>query len=119
MVWTKILPPSSHLGALDPAVVTAAGQASPLWPTYAQEIDRQSATELLAAKMGVPAPPTAAAAGPKAGGKAPAVTKRSKGPDVKVPKPDTSGVTDYIKSREGRSMLNTIARGVFGMLKRG
>ena len=27
---------------------------------------------------------------------------------------DATGVTDYLKSREGRSMLNSIARGVFG-----
>ena len=114
VVWTKMLPPSSLLGAVDPAEVDIAGQNSPLWPKYAQEVDRQSATELLAAKMGVPAPPAAAAA--KAEGKpaqAPLdkVAKRSK-------LPDTSPVTDYLKTREGRSMINTITRGVFGMLKK-
>jgi DNA helicase HerA-like ATPase len=110
VVWTKVLPPVSLLGAVDPAEVTAAGQASPLWPTYAQEIDRQSATELLAAKMGVPAPPAA--------------TPHDQPPKVSLPTssgqkaPRTSAVTGYLRSREGRSMLNTIARGVFGMLKK-
>ncbi|MET0825760.1 MAG: helicase HerA-like domain-containing protein [Acidimicrobiales bacterium] len=114
VVWTKMLPPSSFLGALDPATVKAAGEASPLWPTYAVEIDRESATELLAAKMGVPSPTATAPATtkPKKAGKA--VPKKTKGHDVA----DTSAVTDYLKSREGRSMLNTIARGVFSMLKK-
>jgi DNA helicase HerA-like ATPase len=121
VVWTKVLPPVSLLGAVDPAEVKAAGEASPLWPKYAAEIDRDSATELLAAKMGVPNP-TATAAGttattatpgkPKSAG--PKLAKASKGHKA----PDTSGVTDYLKSREGRSMLNTIARGVFSMLKK-
>jgi hypothetical protein len=106
------------LGALDPAVVTAAAEASPLWPTYAVEIDRESATELLAAKMGVAPPsPTRPAAPtgtdePKKAGRA--IEKKASGHDA----PDTSAVTDYLKSREGRSMLNTIARGVFSMLKK-
>ena len=27
-------------------------------------------------------------------------------------------VVDYLKSREGRSMVNTVLRGVFGLLKK-
>jgi DNA helicase HerA-like ATPase len=121
VVWTKVLPPVSRLGAVDPAEVKAAGEASPLWPKYAVEIDRDSATELLAQKMGVPAPTTATAATPageaaaKPAGRKPRVTKGSKGGHKA---PDTSPVTDYLKSREGRSMMNTIARGVFSMLKK-
>jgi hypothetical protein len=114
VVWTKVLPPSSLLGAVDPAEVDIAGQNSPLWPKYAQEVDRQSATELLAAKMGVPAPPAAAPAAPAGKPAQPHLDKVSKRSKL----PDTSPVTDYLKSREGRSMLNTITRGVFGMLKK-
>ena len=110
VVWTKMLPPASFLGALDPAEVKAAGEASTLWPTYAVEIDRESATELLAAKMGVAPPTTAVGAGPVSGTKpkraGKAVAKEASGHDA----PDTSAVTDYLKSREGRSLLNTIAR---------
>jgi hypothetical protein len=57
-------------------------------------------------------------------------------PGITVPKPDSppasaspskhskkkdddgNAVVDYLKSREGRSMINTVARGVFGMLKK-
>ncbi len=118
VVWTKMLPPSSFLGALDPAVVKAAGEASTLWPTYAVEIDRESATELLAAKMGVTDPTaTTPAEGPEGTTPNPKPTVKA-GTKKAKKKPDTSPVTDYLKSREGRSMLNTIARGVFSMLKK-
>jgi hypothetical protein len=115
-----VLPPSSLLGALDPAAVKAAGEASPLWATYAQEIDRESATELLAAKMGVPGPAATASATAAAGGAEPKPkpTVKTGSKKAGAKKPDTSPVTDYLKSREGRSMLNTIARGVFSMLKK-
>jgi len=119
VVWTKLLPPSSHLGAIDPAQVTTAAQASPLWATYGQELDRESATELLAARMGVEAPTaggtrSGAATAPTAKRKSKAVKKTTTGGGG----PDTSAVTDYLKSREGRTMLNTIARGVFSLLKK-
>jgi hypothetical protein len=130
VVWTKILPPVSLLGAVDPAEVKAAGEASPLYPTYAQEIDRESATELLAAKMGVPVPAASTTPTPPTG--PPSVTPKPAGEAPDVRKQTTGGkggkgggkaddggaVTDYLKSREGRSMLNTIARGVFGLLKK-
>ena len=120
VVWTKMLPPSSFLGALDPAMVKAAGETSPLWPTYAVEIDRESATELLAAKMGVPNPTaTTPATAPAGGAEAkPTMKTGTKKARAKAKQPDVSAVTDYLKSREGRSMLNTIARGVFSMLKK-
>jgi len=113
VVWTKVLPPASLLGAVPVDEVTAAGQASPLWPRYAQEIDRDSATELLAAKLGVPSPTSSGAAAAKPHEKVPKVAVGTKASRSR--KPDTSGVTDYLRSREGRSMLNTIARGVFGI----
>ncbi|HYF45193.1 MAG TPA: helicase HerA-like domain-containing protein, partial [Acidimicrobiales bacterium] len=112
VVWTKVLPPVSLLGAVPVEEVTAAGQASPLWPKYAQEVDRDSATELLAAKMGVPTP-TAPAATPHE--KAPTVAMGTKAGSRK---PDGGALTGYLRSREGRSMLNTITRGVFGLLKK-
>ena len=32
-------------------------------------------------------------------------------------KGDDNPITDYLKSREGRATVNTVARGVFGVLK--
>ncbi|MEZ5204869.1 MAG: helicase HerA-like domain-containing protein [Acidimicrobiales bacterium] len=57
VAWTKVRPPQSQIGAIDPAEVDATAKASDLWATYATEIDRESARELLAARMGVPTSP--------------------------------------------------------------
>ncbi|MCB1017250.1 MAG: DUF853 family protein [Acidimicrobiales bacterium] len=126
VVWTKLVAPSSLMAAIPAEEVAAAAQASPLWPRYAEEIDRESARELLAAKMAataaatpapsaggggvqVPAPPPRTAAPRKGSGGA--GRGRGRGDDGNV-------VTDYLRSREGRTMINTVVRGVFGMLKK-
>ena len=69
VAWTKVRPPQSQIGAIDPAEVDAMARASDLWATYATEIDRESARELLAARMGVPIAP----ASPASPGDAPVV----------------------------------------------
>ncbi|QXC62171.1 DUF853 domain-containing protein [Aquihabitans sp. G128] len=66
VAWTKVRPPQSQIGAVDPAEVLALAQASDRWATYATEIDRPSAREQLAAKMGVTLPAPAPAAPPSA-----------------------------------------------------
>lgn len=55
------------------------------------------------------APPPPPARAPERG--APRSGSRRKSDDGNV-------VTDYLRSREGRSMINTVVRGVFGMLKK-
>ena len=127
VVWTRLLPPVSDMRALDPAKVDTLAKSSSLWATYAQEIDRASARELLAAKM---APATTPAAPPPAAPTEPAPARDVDPPEENhKPKPESSGhksdddgaggaVVSYLKSREGRSMINTVARGVFGLLKK-
>ena len=144
VVWTKVLAPASLMAAVDAGVIDAAAKASPLWAGYAQEIDRESARELLAAKMAggadttgaspPPTPPPAGTATAPAGAATPPPPPPPGG--VVVPPPprptpapergsgsrsrnDGNIVTDYLRSREGRSMINTVVRGVFGMLKKG
>ena len=53
VAWTKVRPPQSQIGAVDPAEVQALAEASEMWATYAEEIDRESAREMLAARMGL------------------------------------------------------------------
>jgi DNA helicase HerA-like ATPase len=197
VAWTKVRPPQSQIGAVDPAEVDALAKASDLWATYATEVDRQSARELLAAKMGVAAPPPNPPAGapaapgapatgapaapgatpppppPPAAGSAGAPTPgdlvRNSGLDdtgfdqppppppptpentdlgaAPAPRPkakrnppptehphatttssgggggrkksdDGNVVTDFLKSREGRSTVNNVVRGVFDLLKK-
>jgi DNA helicase HerA-like ATPase len=124
VVWTRLLPPVSAMNAVDPAEVDSMAKSSPLWATYSEDIDRESARELLAAKMAPATPPTAAPP------TAPAPTSESELPapkDAPTPKRHQArgkgaeaegAVVSYLKSREGRSMINTVARGVFGLLKK-
>ena len=106
VVWTRMLPPVSLMAALDATEVDRLAHDSSLWATYSQEIDRDSARERLASKM-APAPTAP---------EQPATPKAT--PKAKGKKDDDNVVVDYLKSREGRSMVNTVVRGVFGMLKK-
>ena len=109
VAWTRLRPPTSQIGAMDPADVERAAKDSSLWSTYAIEIDRESARERLASKMaaGAPAPDDDS---PDA---APNPPKQPKGK-----KKDDNVVTGFLKSREGRQLMTTVARGVFGMLRK-
>ena len=143
VAWTRVRPPQSRIGAVDPAEVDGLARASDLWATYATEIDRPSARELLAQKMGV-APPAApeVAPEPSATDPSPGDLVRDSGIDddgfaIEVPdapskpkarsqpKPkakaqdDGNPIVDFLKSREGRATVNTVVRGVFGMMKKG
>jgi hypothetical protein len=110
VVWTRLRPPSASMAALPTTEVDTAAKQSAIWSTYATEIDRESAREKLAAKMAVPAPVA----------KAPAPAGNSKpGPaPAKGSKKKDGVVTGYLKSQEGRRMMNTVARGIFGLLKK-
>jgi DNA helicase HerA-like ATPase len=187
VAWTKVRPPQSQIGAVDPAEVDALAKAADLWATYATEVDRQSAREILAAKMGVtlpapagapvpagttpPPPPPPPPAAPPAGAPTPGDLVRDSGLDAEgfdppppppppptpantapapAPAPkakprrnppptehphattsssggggggrkkadDGNVVTDFLKSREGRSTVNNVVRGVFDLLKK-
>jgi DNA helicase HerA-like ATPase len=112
VVWTKLRPPTSLMAAIPETAIDESAKASPLWPTYSEAIDRESARERLQSKLPaavdvhVPEPPSRPA--PKASPR----SKRSSSDD------DGNVVTDYLRSREGRQMANTIVRGVFGLLKK-
>jgi hypothetical protein len=105
VVWTRMVPPTSLMAAIGDSEVEKAAKDSSIWSKYADEIDRESARELLAAKMSAAAPAGEKVEAPKAdgGGRA---------------KKAESVVTGYLKSQEGRRMINTVARGVFGMLRK-
>ena len=106
VVWTKLRPPQSLMSAIDAADVDRMAKDSSIWATYAEEVDRESARERLAAKMQVEVPKPAAE--PRSESKRKATKKKD----------DSNPVIDYVKSREGRQMINTVARGIFGMLRK-
>ncbi|GAA0922317.1 helicase HerA-like domain-containing protein [Nonomuraea longicatena] len=51
VAWTRMRAPQSRMAPADPAVVQGVVAASPLLPKYGEAIDRQSAYEILAAKV--------------------------------------------------------------------
>ena len=67
VVWTRMRPPQSLMAAIGDEAVKAAAEASPLWPKYAEPIDRESAREKLTGRMAEAAAAEAAAAEAKAG----------------------------------------------------
>ena len=51
VAWTRLRAPESLMGPADAAAMDAAVKASPGWATYSQVVDRESASEKLAARM--------------------------------------------------------------------
>ncbi len=111
VVWTKLRPPRSLMAAIEPEAVDRAARDSSLWSTYAEEVDRESAREILAGRL---AESAAAAAEVPKDEPPPERPRQPKGGGRR----DDNPVVGYLKSREGRSMINTVARGVFGLLRK-
>jgi hypothetical protein len=99
------------MGAVDASQIDAAAQASSLWSSYAEPIDRESAREMLAAKMQAATDGDIKVTVPKA--------PKESHEGAKKKKDDDGVVVHYLKSQEGRRMMTTVARGVFGLLKKG
>jgi DNA helicase HerA-like ATPase len=136
VAWTRLRPPVSQIGAVDAGAVDAAAAADPLMATYATAVDPASAHEAITARLqaatteeepAAPAPPAPPpGSGPPPGGwdvqvpPAPSPTPRApKAPKTpKAKADDGSIVTDYLRSREGRSMVNRVARELLGVLTR-
>ncbi len=121
VVWTRLRPPTSKIGDAGRGTVDAAAKANPLFATYATEENRESAEEKIKARLEGAA---AASDGEddsgggvkveKPKGRAKKASKKTKA----APKKDEPGMVETVlKSREGRSMVNTVLRGVFGILK--
>jgi len=110
VAWTRLRPPRSLMAAIENEAIDRAAHDSSLWPKYAEEIDRESAREKLGARMA--ATQAAEAQAEEAPEEAPAPRPAPKKKD------EDNAVLGYLKSREGRSMVNTVARGVFGLLRK-
>ena len=110
VVATMLIPPSSLMGAIDPAAVTKQVQSSALYRRYAQAIDRESAREVLLARtkeaeevqvpQGYPSPgyPT------------------SRAPRREAPSAAGQAVNAVLKSTVVAAIGRELIRGVFGVL---
>ncbi|MEO6627223.1 MAG: helicase HerA-like domain-containing protein [Aquihabitans sp.] len=112
VAWTRLRPPRSLMAAVATEDIDRTAHDSSLWSKYSEEVDRESAREKLGARIAQSAKEAAEAdATPDT---SPAPTKAAK----PKRKDDDNAVLGYLKSREGRSMVNTVARGVFGLLRK-
>lgn len=57
VAWTRLRSPRSLMDTIGPECIRATAQSSPLFLKYGPTIDRESAYEMLAAKLAVPAEP--------------------------------------------------------------
>ena len=94
--------------AMDPAAnLDSLAKASPLMAKYGARVDRESAAELLAARVARTAEPEPA----------PVPPPKEKRPSRPRKQP-SDGLTDFLNSRQGKTLQREIVRGVFGMLRK-
>ena len=113
VVWTRMRPPPSLMAAIRRTrSMRPAPRPRRCGPTYAERdrpglgpgaAGRQIATSRPRAPCHRPRPPAE-----------PRTPSRRRAPEDD----DGNVVTDWLRSREGRQLANTVVRGVFGMLKK-
>ena len=125
VAWTRLRAPESLMGPADAAAMTSAVQASPLTPRYGVAVDRDSARELLAARLEAGAAQARQEQAPREDridypedG-----TPRTKRKAPSKAKPDSGDlVQDIMRSPVARDLARTaareIVRGVFGVGRR-
>ncbi|MBA2955050.1 DUF853 family protein [Nocardioides sp. MAH-18] len=114
VAWTRLRAPESRMDPCDPDLVTAAGAASPRAAKYAAALDRESAREILAARLEQGAAKQAQEAPTDPAKRHIPVPKA---PRPKAPKHEDSVVEQVVKSSAFKDFVRTatreIARGVF------
>ncbi|MET1043858.1 MAG: helicase HerA-like domain-containing protein [Microbacteriaceae bacterium] len=141
VAWTRLRAPQGSMQPSDAAVIATTVQASPLLAQYGTAIDRESAREILAARMNAAAEADAAeearaeaekaaAADAKARAKAQADYEKAQREWERAEKRTTSRSTttrrtkasnpvgDVLGSSVGKAVVREVLRGIFGTLKR-
>jgi DNA helicase HerA-like ATPase len=110
VVATRLIPPASRMAPLTPEELQADIRQSSLLAEYGTPVDRESAREMLAARM-------AGTEAPAAGDRAPAGPARGGGSTVgKVAKVATGAMVGALTSTIGRTIGREVVRGLFGLL---
>jgi len=120
VAWTRLRAPESLMAAADAAAMDAQVKASPLFATYAEAIDRESAREMLAAKLEAGAAQAKTEEAAEAS-TAPEPAPKSQ-PRARSRKPEKSVVEEVVTSTAFRQVMRTaareIVRGVFNTGRR-
>lgn len=142
VAWTRLVPPRSLMAAVPDEEIDAVAKGHPLYLRYKEEIDRDSAREILERRMDIkeigPRSKSRSAGSTELNDSA-GIDTGSGSFDITYDEPTTRSsrsrsrssssrsrsrskssnpIGDYLGSREGRSMVNTVLRGIFGMLKK-
>lgn len=123
VAWTRLRAPESLMAAADPAAMEAQVKASPLYPRYAEPIDRESAREKLIARV-------EAGAAKAEAEQAEAAREAGRGPAQKSAQPRTESsrrrkqeksiVEEVVTSTTFRQVMRTAAREIVrGVFKTG
>ena len=124
VAWTRLRAPESLLGPSDPAAMQATVSASPRHAKYADAVDRESAREILAAKLEAGTRAAEAEKAEEARSRPIPVPKAPKAPKraPRAPKQEDSMVTQVVQSSAFKQFMRTaaseIARGMFGTGRR-
>jgi hypothetical protein len=117
VAWTRLRAPESLMGPADAASVDAAVKASPGWATYSEVVDRESASEQLAARMQAGAEKAAAEEAAKEAAKG---GTAKPAPKPKAAKPEDSTFEKVVKSSTFQYAVKYAAReAVRGMFRVG
>jgi DNA helicase HerA-like ATPase len=119
VAWTRLRAPESLMGAADPAAMEQAVKASPLYATYAEPVDRESAREKLAARLDKAAADEETAPQPSGQHHVPAPARPKAPKRVKAQK---SVIEEVVTSTAFKQVARTAARefvrGMFGTGRR-
>ena len=116
VAWTRLRAPQASMSPTDEALMRQQVAASPLSAQYGTATDRESAREILAAKMA-----NAAAAEQKAAEEAeaaPATPKRTPAATRTTTRKQKSVVDEVLGSRTSQTVIREVLRGIFSTLKR-
>jgi hypothetical protein len=133
VAWTRLRAPESRMDPCDPDVVTATVAASPRQATYGVPVDRESAREILAAKLeqgaaGARSPETAEPGEPAERPKQPKQQAKQQAKPTRAPRPakppkrEPSVVEQVVTSSAFKDFMRTaareVARGMFSTARR-
>jgi uncharacterized protein len=124
VAWTRLRAPQGSMDPSPPAAVAAAVAASPLQAKYGTVSDPESAREILSKKLDA----AAAAAHEHAADvneeyermrRDVEKTRPSKTtPKRRPPERAANPIADFLGSRQGRAIVNSVVKGIFGTLRR-
>ncbi|MFG3437601.1 helicase HerA-like domain-containing protein [Nonomuraea sp. NPDC047897] len=120
VAWTRLRAPRTLMAPSSPDVVAGVIAASPLQRKYGTAVDRESAYEMLSARLAAPQPAGTPAASP------PEAPRRPETRGEREPEPRPSLLESVLESKELRSMARSaasafgreITRSLFGTARR-